>query len=459
MLNRQLLVIIALGLGWLVGCTQAEEGPASPPRPSVPAQLAPSQASPGPAWQVWIVDVAALKYQFVSYGLLPLWAPDGSLLAFESDRPDGVPKGIAVWDGQQMTDLIASEQSPTWFCWESDGKAIVSGTPTRQLRQQLGTGLVRAPLTGGPQLLGDGCIWRAWPHQELGVGFCVGPHGQRYQFPKRNEVLPPEDTGAATRTVATAMRKRLEKMTADGVLTSAAAKPLSDMLQAAANEQEQAKASQKFAEAVGGLGALQTQGKLTPEQFWALLAPEGGGDGAEAAVLVGWAGDGRAISIVTGRGAPPKYEPTRHLAVAQADGKLRTIADLPADLAGLDWTPDLTRLAVVRDRSGLRPASGAGGGAYVVDKSLAIVEPASGSLTDLGQGEYPHWSPNGKLLAYVKPHGQLDRSPLQDMYVVNADGGDKRLVAKAKVNDWRFFTWSPDSRLIAYSFPPIWQGR
>lgn len=60
----------------------------------------------------------------------------------------------------------------------------------------------------------------------------------------------------------------------------------------------------------------------------------------------------------------------------------------------------------------------------------------------IGYGFHPRWSPNGKRIAYVGPTGGI--------YVMRADGSQRRLVAKGGFAD-DSPTWSPDSRRIAFA--------
>ena len=92
------------------------------------------------------------------------------------------------------------------------------------------------------------------------------------------------------------------------------------------------------------------------------------------------------------------------------------------------WSPDSRRIAFV-----------------AADGRLAVVHVDDGNLTSLAGGGFdPAWSPDGTRLAFV---GGLPR-PL-DIYVVNAEGGDARLLAGGSGAQLEP-RWSPDGTRIAF---------
>ena len=139
--------------------------------------------------------------------------------------------------------------------------------------------------------------------------------------------------------------------------------------------------------------------------------------------------------------------------VRRSGGIPRRIAGCrPRDDKGceLDWSPDGTMLAVA-DRL---PNS----------SELYLLELASGRRRDLIAPDHryittPHFSPDGKWIAYVKEPTMVSN----DLYVVASSGGQPRRIGR---NSWSLlsgFSWSTDGRsLLAFSFrasnkPQLWQ--
>jgi Tol biopolymer transport system component len=60
------------------------------------------------------------------------------------------------------------------------------------------------------------------------------------------------------------------------------------------------------------------------------------------------------------------------------------------------------------------------------------------------------WSPDGQRIAFIGNSADLDNSA--DLYVINADGSERRRLANAEDSS-SFPTWSPDSKKIAFFCP------
>jgi hypothetical protein len=180
---------------------------------------------------------------------------------------------------------------------------------------------------------------------------------------------------------------------------------------------------------------------LSPEQAAASSRP------------VGWTADGRVLLIVVGPAEPPAWVRPQRLVVQSAGGgESELVCELPADVDRIHWTSDLSHLAIARDQSGMEKEPGSSTYAYVERHTLKILDLRKKAETDLGQGQYPHWSPDGEWLLYAEPLSQEqgrygDRLP--ELCMVDAQGGSKRVIAHARGGDW-----SPDSRRVAYSVPP-----
>jgi WD40-like Beta Propeller Repeat len=97
--------------------------------------------------------------------------------------------------------------------------------------------------------------------------------------------------------------------------------------------------------------------------------------------------------------------------------------------AGLSWSPDATRLVTMVHRG--------------EERSILVLDLATGNVQELGRGFWPRWSPNGKWIAY-----HVGRQCL----IVHPDGTGAQTVLTLK-DGWfagRSFgaggpVWSPDS--------------
>lgn len=120
------------------------------------------------------------------------------------------------------------------------------------------------------------------------------------------------------------------------------------------------------------------------------------------------------------------------------------LAQFP-DFQGLAWAPDGSKLA-------FSAADGTGYHIYVID--------ADGSNeTVLTQGrvidEAPAWSPDGTQIAFQSNRsdpnvGKVGYSPVDDIYVMAADGSGLRSLTNGTSNDVSP-TWSPDGSTIVFS--------
>jgi hypothetical protein len=79
------------------------------------------------------------------------------------------------------------------------------------------------------------------------------------------------------------------------------------------------------------------------------------------------------------------------------------------------------------------------------DYSIRIMDLTTGKTSEIGKGEYPIWSPSGKLIAY------LDKVA---MYTMKPDGTQNKLVILTGYNSSLLsqvtMSWSPDDRFIVY---------
>ncbi len=109
----------------------------------------------------------------------------------------------------------------------------------------------------------------------------------------------------------------------------------------------------------------------------------------------------------------------------------------------MSYSPDGTRLAFGWSPSRVRSG-----------RKIYLLDLRDGTLSQLttrsGHNDYPTWSPDGKMLAYVAEAGQET-----SIMIVRADGRcSVRLLKMSTWRDIRGTAWSPDGRKIAF----WWEG-
>lgn len=126
-----------------------------------------------------------------------------------------------------------------------------------------------------------------------------------------------------------------------------------------------------------------------------------------------------------------------HAFVANADGTgLLSVSQEQGEGYFPNLSPDGARVAFVANTS--------------VDSEIYVAEVATGAVANLtnvtGEDTQPVWSPDGSQLAFVTNRGGGDI----DIWVMNADGTDARLVTHTPGED-KLGSWSPDGSRLTYS--------
>jgi len=85
--------------------------------------------------------------------------------------------------------------------------------------------------------------------------------------------------------------------------------------------------------------------------------------------------------------------------------------------------------------------------AFVRDGQIYLVKSNGADLVPLTNGDEPTWSPDGRRIAFVRRPTGATSFDLGDLYVMDADGSNARLIAPSANSP----AWSPDSRKIAFS--------
>jgi TolB protein len=154
-----------------------------------------------------------------------------------------------------------------------------------------------------------------------------------------------------------------------------------------------------------------------------------------------WSPDGRKIAFVRRRVGSTRID----LYVMNAEGSSER--RLRRNLAGVPpvWSPDGRRLAFVGSRFASVDPNGLVSDIYVMNADGSGLR----NLTQTPAWEDSiAWSPDGRRIAIVKHTGCLRCSPNSELWVMNADGRAKRVVAFGE--GIGVATWSPDGRTLVY---------
>ena len=114
-------------------------------------------------------------------------------------------------------------------------------------------------------------------------------------------------------------------------------------------------------------------------------------------------------------------------------------------VTGFDWSPDGSQL-VFAHQADPRINTGRLSG------DVALVSSAGGDVTQLvtGQGveSSPRWSPDGSLIAYASTGDQPEPVGLGDLYVVNPETGESRMLQETPNRSVSILGWSADSEEV-----------
>ena len=167
-----------------------------------------------------------------------------------------------------------------------------------------------------------------------------------------------------------------------------------------------------------------------------------------------WSLDGNRIVFFSNRDRHVHVNgwPTYEIYVMDADGgNPQNLTNSPNDDRNPSWSPDGKRIVFVSDRDGFKNDDG------VIADEIYVMD-ADGNnpqnlTNDLNDDRNPSWSPDGKRIAFVSQregHFKGAAGITDEIYVMDADGGNQRRLTENRQNDWDP-VWSPDGKRIAFA--------
>ena len=156
-----------------------------------------------------------------------------------------------------------------------------------------------------------------------------------------------------------------------------------------------------------------------------------------------WSPDGKRIAFVSERdGASEIY-------VMDADGgnQLNLTNNNPGLDSSPSWSPDGKRIAFSSNRDNKK-------GRFIFE--IYVMDADGGNQQNLTNNPWddqsPSWSPDGKRIVFSarRPgHFETKFSITDEIYVMDADGGNQQRLTENRNNDWHP-SWSPDGKRIAF---------
>ena len=155
-----------------------------------------------------------------------------------------------------------------------------------------------------------------------------------------------------------------------------------------------------------------------------------------------WSPDGKRIAFYSRRDGPFNYE----IYVMDADGgNQQNLSNNPLQDRSPSWSPDGERIAFSARRDGHFETK------FSITEEIYVMDADGGNQQRLTENRkndwHPVWSPDGKRIAFASDRkGDLQNF---EIYVMDADGGNQQRLTENRVHDWSP-SWSPDGKRIAF---------
>ena len=151
-----------------------------------------------------------------------------------------------------------------------------------------------------------------------------------------------------------------------------------------------------------------------------------------------WSPDGSLIAFAADNGS------SSDIFVIDSDGgNLRNVSNQPADVIGPSWSPDGTRIAFNSHPSGIADI-------YITDLTTRR-HLQHHELPGLRM--YAVWSPDGETIAYTR--GTPENDGLTHLWLMDADGSNRRELIADDAYATIYAVWSPDSEQVAAIMLPF----
>lgn len=170
-----------------------------------------------------------------------------------------------------------------------------------------------------------------------------------------------------------------------------------------------------------------------------------------------WSPDGKKIAFISAREEKPQI-----FLISPFGGEAEKLTDSKSGVQSLQWAPDGNRIAYVAQQEPTpeeEKRTKDKDDAQVIDKNfkfsrISVIDVSTKKARELVKGEYtasdPQWSPNGRLVAFVRnPTPKADDGAWSDIWVIDVESGTQRKLIENEGPD-AAPRWSPDGRQIAF---------